>query len=63
MRKARPIEDLNTQRADGTWAYAGYTLEEAVKKAVEIGTRGAWEWLKAWHAGDISSHDPQPEAW
>ena len=43
--------------------FRGYTSAEALKKAVEIGTLGAWEWLQAWVNANLSDDDPPPEDW
>lgn len=43
--------------------YKGYTMYDAVQKAVDIGTLGAWEWLQAWWKADLEDDSEPPEDW
>lgn len=53
MLEATPVEEK----------YAGYTLLEAAKKAVDRGTLGAWEWFQAWFNAELDDDDPEMEQW
>lgn len=43
--------------------FRGYTLYDAVERAVECGSIGAWEWLQAWWNADLDKDDGGPEDW
>lgn len=43
--------------------YKGYTMYDAVQKAMDIGTLGAWEWLQAWWKAELEDDSEPPEEW
>ena len=53
----------NRIRSNGEREYRGYTLGEAVEKAMEIPTLGRWEWLQAWYNADLDDDCADPEGW